>query len=128
MLGDGLWEPDVFQADVPLGRGAELAAVRGRFSAHGGVGHGSGAIALGTISRFRLRQTPPKRALGPSPWIRLMAPGLDLILAAGERLSRLVEPEDFDYYPARPIVEPARSRAGGAAPPDGSAQAPPASE
>jgi hypothetical protein len=40
--------------------------------------------------------------------IKLMAPGLDLILAAGERLSRLVEPEDFDYYPARPIVEPAQ--------------------
>ena len=34
--------------------------------------------------------------------IRLMAPGLNLVLAAGERLSRLVEPEDHDYYPPRP--------------------------
>ena len=34
--------------------------------------------------------------------IRLMAPGLDLVLAAGERLSRLVEPEDHEYYPPRP--------------------------
>lgn len=33
--------------------------------------------------------------------IRLMAPGLNLVLAAGERLSRLVEPVDHEYYPAR---------------------------
>ena len=33
--------------------------------------------------------------------IRLVAPGLNLILAAGERLSRIVEPEDPEYYPAR---------------------------
>jgi len=33
--------------------------------------------------------------------IRLAAPALDLVLAAGERLSRLVEPEDAEYYPPR---------------------------
>ena len=33
--------------------------------------------------------------------IRLMAPGLNLVLAAGERLSRAVEPEDYEYYPVR---------------------------
>jgi len=33
--------------------------------------------------------------------IRLMAPGLNLMLAAGERLSRLVSPEDDEYYPVR---------------------------
>jgi hypothetical protein len=33
--------------------------------------------------------------------IRLMAPGLNLVLAAGERLSRIVEPEDHEYYPIR---------------------------
>ena len=33
--------------------------------------------------------------------IRLMAPALNLVLAAGERLSRLVEPDDPDYYPVR---------------------------
>ena len=39
--------------------------------------------------------------------IRLMAPGLNLVLAVGERISRLVEPEDYDYYPPRSgIVEP----------------------
>ena len=34
--------------------------------------------------------------------IRLAAPGLNLVLAAGERLSRLVEPDDPEYYPPRP--------------------------
>jgi hypothetical protein len=33
--------------------------------------------------------------------IRLAAPGLNLMLAAGERLSRMVEPDDPEYYPAR---------------------------
>lgn len=33
--------------------------------------------------------------------IRLMAPGLNLMLAAGERVSRIVEPDDPEYYPAR---------------------------
>ena len=33
--------------------------------------------------------------------IRLMAPGLNLVLAAGDRLSRLVEPVDHEYYPPR---------------------------
>ena len=33
--------------------------------------------------------------------IKLMAPGLNLVLAAGERLSKLVEPEDTEYYPPR---------------------------
>ena len=30
-----------------------------------------------------------------------MAPALDLVLAAGERLSRVVEPDDIEYYPPR---------------------------
>ena len=33
--------------------------------------------------------------------IRLAAPALNLVLLAGERLSKLVEPEDPEYYPAR---------------------------
>ena len=33
--------------------------------------------------------------------IRLAAPGLNLLLAVGERISRLVEPEDHEYYPPR---------------------------
>ena len=34
--------------------------------------------------------------------IRLMAPALNLVLAAGERLSKLVERDDPEYYPPRP--------------------------
>jgi hypothetical protein len=37
--------------------------------------------------------------------IGLMAPALDAVLAAGERISRLVEPEDHGYYPARPLED-----------------------
>jgi hypothetical protein len=33
--------------------------------------------------------------------IRVVAPALNLVLAAGERLSRVVEPDDPEYYPAR---------------------------
>lgn len=33
--------------------------------------------------------------------IRLAAPGLNLLLAVGDRISRLVEPEDHEYYPPR---------------------------
>jgi hypothetical protein len=33
--------------------------------------------------------------------IRLMAPALNLVLAAGDRLSRIIEPDDPDYYPVR---------------------------
>jgi hypothetical protein len=48
--------------------------------------------------------------------IRLMAPGLNLVLAAGERLSRIVEPEDSEYYPVRTTLpegeeEPKKERA-----------------
>jgi hypothetical protein len=33
--------------------------------------------------------------------IRVIAPALDLVLAAGDRISRIVEPEDVEYYPPR---------------------------
>jgi hypothetical protein len=33
--------------------------------------------------------------------IGLAAPVLNLVLAAGDRLSRIVEPEDTEYYPVR---------------------------
>ncbi len=41
--------------------------------------------------------------------IRLAAPGLSLVLAIGDRLSRVVEPEDHGYYPPRETaLEPPR--------------------
>jgi hypothetical protein len=39
--------------------------------------------------------------------IRLMAPALDVVLAVGERVSRIVEPEDVEYYPPRVTRESA---------------------
>ena len=33
--------------------------------------------------------------------IRVIAPALDLVLAAGDRISRVVEREDAEYYPPR---------------------------
>jgi hypothetical protein len=33
--------------------------------------------------------------------IGLAAPVLNLVLAAGDRISRIVEPEDSEYYPVR---------------------------
>lgn len=31
--------------------------------------------------------------------IRIAAPALNLVLAIGERVSKIVEPEDHEYYP-----------------------------
>jgi hypothetical protein len=43
--------------------------------------------------------------------IRLAAPALNLVLAAGERLSRVVEPDDPEYYPpARTTEQGERTR------------------
>lgn len=33
--------------------------------------------------------------------IRLAAPGLDLVLTVGDRVSRMVEPTDHEHYPIR---------------------------
>jgi hypothetical protein len=33
--------------------------------------------------------------------IRLMTPALDAVLAVGDRVSRIVEREDVEYYPPR---------------------------
>jgi hypothetical protein len=41
--------------------------------------------------------------------IRLMSPMLDMVLAVGERVSKVVEPEDHDYYPPR-VTRPAQPR------------------
>ena len=35
----------------------------------------------------------------------IAAPALSLVLTTGDRISRLVQPEDFDYYPVRPLGE-----------------------
>ena len=37
--------------------------------------------------------------------IGLAAPALNLVLAVGERVSKMVEPEDTEYYPPRTARE-----------------------
>jgi hypothetical protein len=37
--------------------------------------------------------------------LRLVAPVLDLVLSTGERVSRIVSPQDDDYYAIRPPGE-----------------------
>jgi hypothetical protein len=49
--------------------------------------------------------------------IGVAAPALDLLLAAGDRVSRIVSPADHEYQPVRPgaepaLLEPARSNPG----------------
>jgi hypothetical protein len=52
--------------------------------------------------------------------IGLAAPVLDLVLAVGDRISRLAEPRDYEYYPVRagelreqpPAPAPERSPSG----------------
>jgi len=46
-----------------------------------------------------------------------MAPALNLMLAAGDRLSRIVQPEDHEYYPARPMGQEEPPPAVSAGPP-----------
>jgi hypothetical protein len=56
--------------------------------------------------------------------IRLAAPGLNLVLAAGERISRLVERDDPEYYPVRPQ----RTESGEPIPPPASPDSTPLAE
>lgn len=51
---------------------------------------------MATLTRDQLRTRARFERL-----IGLMAPGLNLVLAVGERLSRVVEPDDPDFYPVR---------------------------
>jgi hypothetical protein len=57
-------------------------------------------MAQMTPSQLRTRQ----RVEG---LIRLMSPALDVVLAVGERVSRIVEREDVEYYPPRVTHESA---------------------
>jgi hypothetical protein len=42
--------------------------------------------------------------------IGFAAPFLDLVLAVGERISRIAEPQDYDYYPVRADELPREGR------------------
>jgi hypothetical protein len=56
--------------------------------------------------------------------IRLMAPALDVVLAVGDRVSRIVERDDPEYYPPRVgrSAEDALRAAGDRSPGDGPPQ------
>jgi hypothetical protein len=41
--------------------------------------------------------------------LRLSAPALDLMLAAGDRLSRVVERDDLDWVPPRKALAPSET-------------------
>lgn len=48
--------------------------------------------------------------------IGISAPFLDLLLAVGDRVSRIAEPQDYEYYPVRAgelSEEPRRTRPSG---------------
>ena len=51
--------------------------------------------------------TPEQRRLQQrfESLIGLVAPALDLLLATGERASRILQPGSDDYYPIRPAAE-----------------------
>ena len=51
--------------------------------------------------------------------IRLAAPALDLVLAFGDRVSRIVEPRDVEYYPPRVTSEEPPARIGATKTPEG---------
>jgi hypothetical protein len=44
--------------------------------------------------------------------IRLVEPGLNLLLAVGDRVSRVVEREELEYTPSRSVSPPDRRRVG----------------
>jgi hypothetical protein len=48
--------------------------------------------------------------------LAVAAPALDLVLAAGERISRAVEREDLDWTPPRTVSAPGRPAAVGPGP------------
>jgi hypothetical protein len=56
------------------------------------------AVAELTASQLKTRERVEEL-------IELAAPVLDMVLLVGDRISRVVEPEDHEYYPARPLVE-----------------------
>jgi hypothetical protein len=54
-----------------------------------------------------VRETPQQRVWGDrvEALIGLAAPVLDLVLSAGDRVSRALAPGDADYYPIRAPAE-----------------------
>ena len=63
------------------------------------TGRGCRAVQSGTVAHLTPEQL--RRRERAETVIRLAAPALNLVLALGDRLSRIVEREDHEYYPPR---------------------------
>jgi hypothetical protein len=71
------------------------------------------------MAEDRTPATPPRGTLTPAQrrnrervetLIGFAAPFLDLVLAVGERISRIAEPQDYEYYPVRADELPREER------------------
>jgi hypothetical protein len=54
-----------------------------------------------TASRQQLTPAQRRNVERAETLIGLAAPFLDLLLAVGDRISRIAEPQDYEYYPVR---------------------------
>jgi hypothetical protein len=73
------------------------------------------------MAEDRTPAAPPRGTLTPAQrrnrervetLIGFAAPFLDLVLAVGERISRIAEPHDYEYYPVRADELPREERKG----------------
>ncbi len=82
---------------VPIAwRPAEESSHPRRSNRAGARGPGDTVRAVAPLTPEQLRTRERVETV-----IRLVAPALNVVLAVGDRLSRIVEPEDHEYYPPR---------------------------
>jgi hypothetical protein len=65
-------------------------------------------------SRHPLTPTQLRNRERVETLIGVAAPFLDLVLAVGDRISRIAEPQDYEYYPVRADGLPREERSGSA--------------
>jgi hypothetical protein len=63
-------------------------------------------------SRSRLTPAQRRNVERTETLIGIAAPFLDLLLAVGDRISRIAEPQDYEYYPVRAEELPREQRRG----------------
>jgi hypothetical protein len=63
-----------------------------------------------TASRSRLTPAQRRNVERTERLIGIAAPFLDLLLAVGDRISRIAEPRDYEYYPVRAEELPREQR------------------
>jgi hypothetical protein len=61
-------------------------------------------------SRQQLTPTQRRNVERAETLIGFAAPFLDLLLAVGDRISRIAEPQDYEYYPVRAERMPGEER------------------